>query len=136
MQMHNEQITFTCSKKTEKLVKRERMSSFNTLNEKDINRIGALLSLYFIEILEIQQNVTREDASQVINQIPDWFGIPLNPIQNKRINKMNQMMYQNNQFIYQQQQIQQYVPNQMIQQPAVYNATYPKHQWKHILLFQ
>ena len=85
---HGEIIHLKSTRKSEKVVKRERLYSFNGIDEKQIHQIGIELSEYFIDQLPTNPNRNRRETAMIINRIPDEIQLPLNGNYNEVINEI------------------------------------------------
>ena len=77
LQQHDEYFEFKISRRAERVVKRERLVSFNDYNEDSIHDVGVQLSEYFIVQIPADPKKNRRETSVVITSIPDEIKIPL-----------------------------------------------------------
>ena len=104
-------IHYKTTKKSDKVAKRERILSFNSLNEEQIEEIGEKICNYFIKEFNNQNNKLGNDTF-IVDSIPNDIVIPLIPFTNNErnifipqlkcprvSNQIQQTIQQNNQFI-------------------------------------
>ena len=113
MEENNQQINYMGTRGADKIIKRNRISTFNCHTQYEIHTIGEKIAEYLLNEMEITDGKKRNECEKRINSLPDSISIPLRKVP---INQPNPYQLSTLQFIEQPQIFQQ-----LSQQPIPMN---------------